>query len=378
MLSLLAETGATAADAPPPKPEGKPAVVELFEDDADTLVKLLDNGGVAEPGQATREDNDRYTGSAALRVTPVQRYSPNIKGWNFPIVEKPQPGQYRYIRFAWKKIGGTGIMVQLCRENGGWEQRYTAGQPAQPWPAKKVNEKMPEKWEVVTRDLFQDFGAMTLMGMAFTPMDGTAGLFDHVYLGRSIEDLDKVTKAALEKEPNKEELSAEKLQELYQNLLSRDALISGPAAAMLAMGPKESVPYLRKQLETAPQSEDEKKLAQLIRDLDNDDFHVREAATSELKKMGPAATKALSKAIKDTTSVEVARRITAILGKDVSDPDGPTPESRQKIQAIRILERINTPEAREALQKIGEASLETGLGQEVKLALARMAKKAGG
>ena len=44
----------------------------------------------------------------------------------------------------------------------------------------------------MTRDLFKDFGAFNLTGIALTPMDGTHGLFDAIYIGRTIEDLDKV------------------------------------------------------------------------------------------------------------------------------------------------------------------------------------------
>ena len=56
--------------------------------------------------------------------------------------------------------------------------------------------RAPGEWTVVTRDLFKDFGgAFLLHGMALTPMDGTAGYYDHMYLGRTIEDLDKVTAA---------------------------------------------------------------------------------------------------------------------------------------------------------------------------------------
>jgi hypothetical protein len=42
---------------------------------------------------------------------------------------------------------------------------------------------------VVTRDLFADFGAFTLTGIAFTPGPGEYALFDHVYLARTADDL---------------------------------------------------------------------------------------------------------------------------------------------------------------------------------------------
>jgi hypothetical protein len=305
----------------------------------------------------------------------LQRFSQRIKGWNYPIVENPQPGQYRYIRFAWKKVGGTGIMVQLCREGTGWEQRYVAGNPSVPWAARKVADKMPEEWELVTRDLFKDFGTFTLTGMAFTPMDGTAGLYDHVYLGGNIEDLDRVTNAALGKAPPKEELTPEKLQQLWKDLASPDALVSVPASASLIAGPKESIPFLAKQLEGAPLTDDEKRIAKLVKDLDDDDFFVRERASADLTKMGAIAVPPLQKALKETGSVEVARRITAILGKEVLDDTGPSPEFRHKLQAIRVVERVSSSEARQALARLAQGPLEAGLRSEIKLSLARLAKR---
>ena len=48
---------------------------------------------------------------------------------------------------------------------------------------------------VVTRDLFADFGAFTLTGLALSPMDGDFALFDHIYLGRSVRDFELATPA---------------------------------------------------------------------------------------------------------------------------------------------------------------------------------------
>ena len=52
-----------------------------------------------------------------------------------------------------------------------------------------VAAQVPRDWVVVTRDLYTDFGAVTFDGVAFTPMTGDgAGLFDHMYLGRTVAD----------------------------------------------------------------------------------------------------------------------------------------------------------------------------------------------
>ena len=54
-----------------------------------------------------------------------------------------------------------------------------------------ISDKLPApRFEVVTRDLFADFGEFTLTGLAFSPVDGNAALFDHLYLGRQMEDFE--------------------------------------------------------------------------------------------------------------------------------------------------------------------------------------------
>jgi len=171
-------------------PFGGGATVELFEDNSNLLLAQLTN----EDGPAQAEPNDRFAGASSIKVMPSQRYNPDIAGWNFPIAEKPQAGEYRYIRFAWKKAGGNGILLQLSSNTRGWENRYCSGKNAAGWAAVQVDENAPGEWTVVTRDLFKDFGgAFLLRGMALSPVDGDAGFFDHIYLGRSIEDLDKIT-----------------------------------------------------------------------------------------------------------------------------------------------------------------------------------------
>jgi HEAT repeat protein len=173
-------------------PFGGGPTVELFEDNHNLLLAQL----TAEDGPAQPETNDKFSGAASVKIMPVQRYNPTISGWAFPIVEKPELGQYRYIRFAWKKSGGNGIMLQLHTSTRGWENRYCAGRNVVGWGAIQVDGKAPGDWTVVTRDLFKDFGgAFVLTGMALTPMDGAAGFYDHIYLGRTIEDLDKITDA---------------------------------------------------------------------------------------------------------------------------------------------------------------------------------------
>src|ERR1051326_3061922 len=243
VVSVLVLVFGTVA---PVAAEDKARVVELFEDEAEPMIKQLVNES-GEPGTATRDDAERFAGGCALKVTPLQRYTRQLKGWSYPIVEKPQAGEYRYIRFAWKKAGGTGIMLQLCaaKEQNDWGHRYVAGQQSVTWESLNIAAKAPEKWEVVTRDLFKDFGAFTLTGIAFTPMDGTAAYYDHIYLGRSVEDLDKVTDAVLGKTPVEDAPTADEREKLWEDLGQSDAYVTAPARRRLVADGKDTVAPVR-------------------------------------------------------------------------------------------------------------------------------------
>jgi hypothetical protein len=179
-----------AGEPPPPAP----ALYRVFEDEAGFPAVLHEGSG-----QMSLEKADRFAGSSALRITGDQRYRAKMPGWNFAIAEKPGPGQFRYLRFAWRKQGGNNILLQL-NANGQWGPqrghsgpsfRYEAGPAANPFnvAAVKLDTKLPDDWVVVTRDLFADFGPFKLTGLALTPGPGGYGLFDHVYLARSLDDL---------------------------------------------------------------------------------------------------------------------------------------------------------------------------------------------
>jgi hypothetical protein len=354
-----------------------PAAVELLEQ-VDAVAKQLDNNGMGLDGSAARDDSDRFTGVYCLKVTPFQHYQTDLKGWRYPIVEKPGPGEYRYVRFAWKKTGGGGIMVQFCGEAADWESRwshrYKAGASAAVYPALSINPKAPEEWTVVTRDLFTDFGAFTVTGIAFTPGDGAAGLFDHMYLGRTVQDLDKITNAALGKIRPTEALGQNQAERLWDDLRSRDAALYAPAVRMLAAPKANGVAFLGRKLQIRPG--DDPRLQQMIADLDADDFDVREAATRELEKLGDAAAAALRQTQEETTSAEVRHRVGILLEK-LTPPDGVlTADQLRILRATWALELSGTPKARKVLASLSKTKLEPPLAEEVRKALDRLKRRA--
>jgi putative heme-binding domain-containing protein len=155
----------------------------LFEDDPAFADALVEGAGTA-----TVTNTDRFTGTAALHVTPLQRYSGSIPGWEYRIVEQPGPGEFRFLRFAWKAPAAEGVMLELAAA-GQWPQagqparRYFAGRNTTGWQARQLASAVPREWTVVTVDLWQDAGEFTLTGLAPTAMGGPAW-FDHLELLR--------------------------------------------------------------------------------------------------------------------------------------------------------------------------------------------------
>jgi putative membrane-bound dehydrogenase-like protein len=146
----------------------------LFDGDK-ALVRALNEG----EGRAELSTVESFAGKASLRVSPPQRFSARIPGWNYRIVEKPGPGEYRYLRLAWKTPAGRGVMVELA-DGGAWPPpdsprgRLYSGENTTAWKATRLAPEAPRDWVVVTVDLWKEFGPMTLTGIAPTAMGGDA------------------------------------------------------------------------------------------------------------------------------------------------------------------------------------------------------------
>jgi hypothetical protein len=170
---------------------------EVFEDDEKFIAMLTEGGGRAIPDQ-----RDQFSGKYSLRVTPDQKFNPKLPNLGVKIRENPGPGEFRYLRFAWKKVQGNAICLQLAHDGkfgpagnsggrDGAKFRYHAGPGEECFGASlQVSDKTPVRFEVVTRDLFTDFGEFTLTGLGFSPVDGQSALFDHIYLARQLEDFE--------------------------------------------------------------------------------------------------------------------------------------------------------------------------------------------
>jgi hypothetical protein len=106
------------------------------------------------------------------------------------------------------------------------------------------------------------------------------------------------------------------LDALWSDLIGSDARKSYRASWAFTRSPVESVAFLKKQLRPAPRKPDQGPLInRLIQELGADQFAVRENAMRQLEAIGKDAQTALQTALKNQPSLELRRRVEALLRK---------------------------------------------------------------
>jgi hypothetical protein len=118
---------------------------------------------------------------------------------------------------------------------------------------------------------------------------------------------------------------------------------------------------------------DGKRVQELIKRLDAEDFAVREEASRELAKLGEGAEPALRRALADKPSEEVRRRVTAVLDR----PKAPLgdPEALRRARAVQVLEQIGTQPAKDVLDRLARGVPTASLTRDAKAALERLGHK---
>jgi RNA polymerase sigma factor (sigma-70 family) len=154
-------------------------------------------------------------------------------------------------------------------------------------------------------------------------------------------------------------------------------LAGDAAAAYAAIGRLVSCPgtiaFLEKKLQSTP-AVDARRIEQLIADLDDKQFKVRERAANELRALGELAASALKKTLTNTSSLEVRQRLVVLL--DRLEDGRPSPQTARHIRAVEALEMIANPEARRLLDHLAAGPAEMRLTQEARSAAGRLARRA--
>src|SRR5262249_38665932 len=114
--------------------------------------------------------------------------------------------------------------------------------------------------------------------------------------------------------------------------LAGDAKAGYAALGRLILSPERGVPFIEKQLQnTTPV--DNKRIEQLIKDLDANQYSAREQATKELGALGDRVMPALKKSLASTPSAEASKRLGALLDRIVN-----ANLSAETIREIRVVE----------------------------------------
>jgi hypothetical protein len=166
-----------------------------------------------------------------------------------------------------------------------------------------------------------------------------------------------------------EPLDLSRLEQLWGDLALEDAARSYDAIWEWAASPRQAVEFLGPRLQVdAPV--DERRARQWVRELDHDEFEVREAATRGLGTMGDAAEPYLREALAAGASPEVAQRAEMLLRMiPASAVDS---ETLRSLRALEVLERIGTPEARAVLEKLSQGLSTSRFHRRARGAVARL------
>jgi hypothetical protein len=165
-------------------------------------------------------------------------------------------------------------------------------------------------------------------------------------------------------------IDSKELPTLWEQLNGENAANADHALCTLAEIPETTVTFLRTRLSPISPA-DPHEIAQLIEALNSDRYAEREKASARLENLAELAAPDCRKALVNTSSAEVRRRVTRLLNKLESPL-----LSGQRLLAVRVgalLERIGTPEARRLLEHLATGASEARLTHEAKASLDRLA-----
>jgi WD40 repeat protein len=201
--------------------------------------------------------------------------------------------------------------------------------------------------------------------LAFSP-DGTrlaSGQWDSTALVWDVS-------ATRRKLPHKD-LAPRDLERLWTELRDADAAKAHAALWTLAAAPDQAVPFLKEHLHPVPRVAADR-LRRLLADLDAEDFARREDASHELAKLGVEVEPALRRILDGKPSLEMRRRVEALL-HDLPCQTAMTPDALRQLRAIQTLEQIGSAQARQILTSLAEGAPAAPATRDATAALTRLA-----
>lgn len=166
--------------------------------------------------------------------------------------------------------------------------------------------------------------------------------------------------------------------ELWNRLASAAPAPAYRAIGMLASHPDESTPYLEKRIRSILFPAENERIQQLIRELDDDDFVIRNRAYRELRKLRTIAKPVLLKEMERTTSAEVKYRIQRILAGTENASRFTMEDERRMARLVHVLDMMGGPASRAMLQTIIDEFPSDRIIRDVRQTLARLEKAGDG
>jgi RNA polymerase sigma factor (sigma-70 family) len=169
-------------------------------------------------------------------------------------------------------------------------------------------------------------------------------------------------------------VTPDELKALWLSLAGPDPSRAYQTLWKIVAASDQAVPVLAELLRPEP-AVNPRRVTQLLTELESNRFRVRSSARKELEEMWEAAEPFLRQALKNNPPLEARRRMGELLGRiedALKKTCGMSPKLLRLLRGVEALERIGTPAARQALQKVAERSPDHDVGVEAKAALGRL------
>lgn len=165
--------------------------------------------------------------------------------------------------------------------------------------------------------------------------------------------------------------SEDELRDMWRSLGEDSAEVTFRTLQQLGTHPFQAIAFLKRHL---PPSLDQRRLRQLLKDLDDDTFRTRQTADQELRKLGLGAETELRRTLKSTPSLEVHYRVRWILQTIGEDPVATLRWNR----AVWLLERLESREAIAVLQSLADSVAGSAVIADARASLERRMRRQSG
>lgn len=280
--------------------------------------------------------------------------------------------RYEHQLLVWELA--TGEMVHSLKQDSGriLTMRFT---PDGRFLATGSADRIVRVWELATGRLAHEFRGHRgpVSSLAFSP-DGrrlASGGFDKTAI---IWDVRQARRSFLPET----EIAGKALDRIWNELASPEPAKAYRAMGQLARAEKQALPALKTRVTSILIPAQNKRIQQLLSELDRGDSTARHRAARELRKLRQIAKPILIKTIKTTASAEIRYRLRRILADSQDSPRFSVADVRRMLRIVHVAESIGGPEARSVLDMIVKDFPAAGVVREAKRALARLQRGAAG